>query len=248
MKIAFLLFILASSFAAADGVQSRVSIHPQSIEVLNAGLIHYAFQLFDETAKKDLHDSDLIETHTKILHFITYDSSRQEFNHVHPVFDGKFWSVDLNLSSNGKYFLWAQGQLTDGSDFSAVTKTIVAGGEKEIPVSALGDVRIGKDHSTIFELSNEILKAGKMTMLGFTVSRDDGQEPQMSPYLGAIAHVIAASPDGDELVHVHPMAGKNPNTGMIHATFQTPGDYRMWVQFNDHGELKTIPLSVQVTP
>ena len=47
--------------------------------------------------------------------------------------------------------------------------------------------------------------------------------------------------------HVHPMEGSDANSGMLHATFPSAGDYRVWIQLIDHGVLKTIPLSVTVT-
>lgn len=84
-------------------------------------------------------------------------------------------------------------------------------------------------------------------MLKFKVSRSDGLTPIMAPYLGALAHVIATPTAGDELIHVHPMEGEQPNTGMIHATFPAGGEYRLWVQFIEHDDLKTIPLSVIVS-
>jgi hypothetical protein len=43
------------------------------------------------------------------------------------------------------------------------------------------------------------------------------------------------------------MDGGQPNEGMLHVSFPTEGFYRLWVQFIDAGELKTIPLSVAVT-
>ncbi|MBY0383644.1 hypothetical protein K2X05_00670 [bacterium] len=36
------------------------------------------------------------------------------------------------------------------------------------------------------------------------------------------------------------------NSGMLHATFPTKGEYRLWFQFNDDNQLKTIPVSVNV--
>ena len=240
--------VLITSFSwAHGGGENRISIEPESQGTYAAGLIHYTFRLFDDQNQKALADKDLAETHTKILHFIAYDPSRNEFNHVHPVFNGKVWSVDLNLLVNGNYFLWAQGQLLDGTDFSVVVKAQITNGKPEIPIVLLGDVRKGTDNLTTIELDKTPLKAGAMAMINFKVSREDGQTPEMAPYLGALAHVIAASPDGDELIHVHPMEGNAANTGMIHANFPTEGDYRIWIQFIEHGELKTIPLSFTVS-
>jgi len=250
MKKIFLTvaLILTTTFAWAHGDgESRVTIEPEAQGNYNAGDIHYSFQLFDGQVNKALSDTDLVETHTKIMHFITYDSSKNEFNHVHPSFDGKVWSVDFKWTTNGVYFVWAQGQLKDGTEFSTFVKTQVVNGSPEIPVAALGDHRKATNNQTTIELDKAPLKAGKMAMLNFKVTREDGQAVQITPYLGAFAHVIAVSPDGDELTHVHPMQGGSSNTGMLHATFPTEGDYRVWVQLMDRGELKTIPLSVTVS-
>lgn len=240
------LSLTASLSLAHGGDDSRISVEPENQSSYNAGTFQYAFQLFDDTTQKTLGDKDLVETHTKILHLIAYDPSRNEFNHVHPTFDGKVWSADLNLLSNGEYFVWAQGQLQDGTEFSSVAKAQITNGKPAIPVTPLVENRKATDKSTTVELDNTKLYAGKMAMITYTVTRDDGQEPIVAPYLGAPAHVIAVSPDGDELIHVHPMVGATPNTGMIHAIFPTEGDYRVWVQLLDHDVLKTIPLSVTV--
>ena len=250
MKNIFLTLILAlvSMIAwAHPNEESRITIEPEIQGSYNSGSIQYAFQLFDSQTKKTLSDKDLVETHTKLLHFIAYDSSRNEFNHEHPAFDGKVWSVALKFDVNGTYFFWAQGELHDGTKFSTFVNAQVINGKPEIPVVALSEKRKATVNLTTLTLDKTKLKAGSSAMVNFKITREDGLKPELTPYLGALAHVIAVSPDGDELIHVHPMAGSTPDTGMIHATFPSEGDYRIWVQLIDRGELKTIPLAVTVS-
>ncbi len=243
--LSIMIFFSPVLFAHGGG-ENRVSIEPEAQENLKAGTINYSFQLFDTVKNKVLLPSDLAETNTKILHFIVYDSALIEFNHVHPVAKADVWSVQLNLPRNGTYFLWAQGQLKDGTEFSTFNKAIVEGGTVENRPMRIGDHRKGSDQHTVVEIDQTAIHAGKMAMLSFKVSRDDGQVPVMAPYLGALAHLIAVSPDGDELIHVHPVAGSSPNSGMIHTTFPAEGDYRIWIQFIDRNVLKTIPVSISV--
>ena len=250
MSLRFLGFLLSlgmtlPSFGHNSG-EGRVTIEPTAQQALEAGIIHYDFQLFDTVKNRVLLPSDLAESNTKILHVIAYDEARKEFNHVHPTVKGTTWSVQFSLPKNGTYFIWAQGQLADGTEFSTFSKAIIEGGAPANAITPLGDQRFGSDDHTLVSLTNNPIHAGQMAMLNFTVSRDDGQAPLMAPYLGALAHLIAASPDGDELIHVHPMAGGTPNTGMIHASFPSEGDYRIWIQFIDRDVLKTIPVSVTV--
>lgn len=225
---------------------SRVQIKAELQGSLDAGRIDYLFKLYDTEQNKEVTDQDLNESHTKKLHFIVYDAALKEFDHVHPNFDVNIWKAELNLPVNGSYFIWAQGELLDGTEFSAPMTVQIANGKIENPKLPLSDIRSGSDNQTRIDLAKTKIRAGKMVMVTFKVSRTDGAEPIMAPYLGALAHIIATPADGDELIHVHPMDGGSPNTGMIHATFPKEGAYRLWVQFIEHGELITIPLSVIV--
>ena len=44
-------------------------------------------------------------------------------NHIHLEFDGKVWRSELNLPRNGIGFIWAQGQLLVGTEFSSNSST-----------------------------------------------------------------------------------------------------------------------------
>jgi hypothetical protein len=240
-KLLFLtgLLVCGSAFA---GVQIET---PQTILSASESL-NFSFNLVDDKTSKSISDMDLIETHTKILHLVVYDASLNEFNHVHPQFNGTAWDVELNLPVSGSYKVWAQGKTLNGQEFSVSRSLTIENGEAEIPVASLGDVRVGADGTTQVELANTKLKAGKMAMIDFMVKRTDGTAPSLSPYLGAFAHVIATQLNGNDLIHVHPMEGNDANMGMLHATFPLAGEYRLWIQFIDDGVLKTIPLSVVV--
>lgn len=235
--------------AQADGGgygHDRVSIETEMKTLQASDKITFSFQIYDSEGKKAISDADLKLSHTKKVHFIVYDAALKEFNHVHPEFVNGLWQTELNLPVNGAYFIWAQGQLNDGLEFSSSSNLKVEGGKNAWAIANLGDHRKETSKHTSVELSQQKIRAGKMTMLTYQVSRDDGALPVVTPYLGANAHVIAVSPNGEELIHVHPMDGQDAASGMLHATFPSAGDYRIWVQLNDHDELKTIPLSVTV--
>ena len=238
------IFTPSSSFAHGDG---RVSIEAENQTSLSASKnVELSFQLFDENTKKSVTEFDLNTSHTKKIHLIVYDSSLNEFSHTHPIFDGQVWKSELNLTTNGSYYAWAQGVLTDGTEFSTSYRFKVVGGKPALATITLGNNRKANAGNTVIELSKQEINAGKMIMLTYTVSRNDGTQPEVTPYLGANAHVIVVSPDGDNLIHAHPMDDKNSNTGMIHVTFPVYGDYRVWIQIIDEGVLKVVPLSVTV--
>ena len=85
-----------------------------------------------------------------------------------------------------------------------------------------------------------------MVMVNISFSRTDGSPVELTPYLGAMAHVVATPADGDSLIHVHPMNTTQSNVLMLHATFPEAGFYRLWIQFIDGGVLKVVPLMIEV--
>jgi len=250
MRNAKLLVIFVSSLFstfAFGQTMSRVVFHLNTPSNISAGATHIGFDLIDTSVGKNLTPTDLNVTHTKELHLIAYDPSLQEFQHVHPDFDGQSWSVDLNFAVDGNYFVWAQGELSSGSvDFNALTRIDVSGGQPALPAPNLTDARTGSDGLSVATLSSDSLHVGQMAMLMLTFARSDGTSAQITPYLGAFAHVIATPEDGSTLTHVHPMDGSAPNEGMLHLEFPTAGPYRLWVQFIDGGVIRTIALSVIV--
>lgn len=245
--ITALIFSVWSQAAFSHGeTEKRIMLEPE-LTSTSAGLITYKFQLVDTEANKLVGDSDLSVSHEKKLHLVVYDSSLNEFQHIHPEFNGSSWSVSAHFSVNGDYWVWAQGELAaDGTEFSTSTKLNVSGGVVAWPTPpGLADMRSGQSGVSKVNLSLNKVSAGKMTMLDLSMTRTDGSTPQLTPYMGAFAHIIATPEDGDSLIHVHPVSA-GPAKGMLHATFPSAGVYRLWVQFIDAGNLIVIPLSVKV--
>lgn len=238
-----MLTVVLSAFSNAN---AAVEFKPDIFKANASGKIEYTFDLFDSTSSKSLSDKELSETHTQLLHLIAYDPSLNVFIHVHPIFNGTKWSVDMDLDTNGDYFVWLQGKTKKGNAFDLMKRLLIENGEPELPLLPLGDNRIGADGITRVELAKTKIKAGKSVSIGFTVSRTDGSQPDLSPYLGEFAHVIATPAAGDLLLHVHPMEGSQPHSGELHVKFPAEGEYRLWVQLVDGGSLKTIPLSLTV--
>ena len=247
MFLAAAILTIWSQASFGHGGEEALIVLEPDVTTMAAGAAIYKFQLINTKTNQLIGDQDLNISHEKKIHLIIYDSSLGEFQHVHPAFDGKTWSADVQFAVNGDYWVWAQGELSaDGTEFSSSTKLAVTGGSTAWPSPpTLSDIRSGTSGVSAIQLSKSKLTAGKMAMLDLKMSRTDGSASQLTPYLGAFAHIIATPVDGDSLIHVHPVS-TGPSQGMIHAMFPDSGKYRLWVQFIDGGNLKTIPLSVEV--
>lgn len=245
--IATMMLSALTMNAGAHEKESRVAIESDMTAPVQAGKVNYMFELVDTKLNKVLTDIDLNTTHEKKLHMLAYDPALKEFQHVHPEFDGHVWKVELNFSVNANYWVWTQGELaSDKSEFTSSTRLTVQGGAPAWPAPRLTESRNGSSGVSTVALSAGKLTAGRMAMLTVKFARNNGTPAQITPYLGAFAHAVAVTDDGDSLLHVHPMDGDKPNEGMLHVTFPSAGMYRLWMQFMDGGELKVIPLAVRV--
>lgn len=216
---------------------------------LKAGTQSVSFMLRNNKSKP-LRESDLETLHEKKLHVIVYDASLNEFFHAHPQEKDGLWTTDpIDFKHNGTYFFWVEGKPTGAStEFNKSIKLNVVGGKPAFEVGKnLKAVTSASSGNSVVKLKlADALVAKQEVMPVLEFSRSDRSSLQMTPYLGALAHVIVVPLAGDKLIHVHPMAGTQPNELMIHTTFPAKGDYRIWVQFIDGGQLKVVPLAVQV--
>lgn len=232
---------------AHDPEEPRVVIEAEDTRPITVGSMSFQFQLVDVEQNKVVTDADLVLSHEKRLHLLIYDPALREFQHVHPEYDGKLWTVDLRFAVSGQYWMWAQGELKDGTEFSTSSRVTVALPTPAWPAPpVLADVRVGMDDLSVATMSPQRLVANRSAMLKLVFTRSDGSAAEVTPYLGAFAHVLTVTDDGDTLIHVHPMNGPKPNEGILHVSFPRSGFYRLWVQFLDASQLRTVALSVQV--
>ena len=89
-------------------------------------------------------------------------------------------------------------------------------------------------------------------MLTLSVSRDGKPVGDLQPYLGAYGHLVALRASDLAYLHVHPMgdAGdtkttSGPDIG-FHTTFPSPGSYRVYLDFQHRGVVRTAAFSVNI--
>ncbi len=252
LKYCFVFFIatlgflnLSKAHGPGDG---RIDIVADHEEDFIAGSVHYSFELADLKEHHPIASDDLLVVHERKLHLFIFDESLTDFQHLHPEFKAGKWSVDFSIKRNGTYRIWIQGKLTsDRAEFSSAEQIRVVQGEpaRTLPPD-LGDKRQGHDQNSVATLSNGVIYAKKHTMMTLQFSHLDGSPAKLIPYLGALAHIVGVSSNGEQLLHIHPSGGSNPNEMTLHLEFPSPGSYRLWIQFNDNGSLRLVPMSVVV--
>ncbi len=188
--------------------------------------------------------------HDKDLHLIVVRRDLTGFQHVHPTLapDGT-WSVLVDLSAPGEYRVFADfapnghdGGLTLGADLA------VPGSydPRSLPAPAVtSDAGAGYRVTLVGQLF-----AGQDSELTLNISKDGTAVTDLQPYLAAYGHLVALRAGDLAYLHVHP-AGE-PGDGVtpagpgitFYATAPSAGDYRLYLNFQHNGVVRTAEFTV----
>ena len=209
---------------------------------------------------KVLAAEDLVIRHEKLFHFFGFDQGLTGFIHEHPEYNGDgTWTVPVVFRRAGRYMLWADvainmeppvdsaGSMMEtlpGYECTGSAMVEVEGAApRSIAPARLDTVASATDGDSRLTLEVPTLVADEMAMLPISFSSLSGKKTKITPYLGAIAHFVITNLKGDRIYHVHPM--KMSGQWMIHTTLPA-GDFRVFAQFIDRKELRTVELSLRV--
>jgi hypothetical protein len=191
-----------------------------------------------------------VENHEKLLHLIVVRSDLVGFQHVHPVLDSDgTWRVPVDLSRAGDYRVFADFMPAGGPALTLGANLHVGGRHNPQPLPPIAATSV-VDGYTVGLTGTP--KANAPSMLTFTVSRNGKQVTDLQPYLGAYGHLVALRAADLAYLHVHPMG--EPGDGVtpagpeigFHATFPSAGDYRLFLDFQHAGVVRTAEFTVSV--
>lgn len=203
------------------------------------------------------------EVHDKLFHLFIVSRNMKQFFHIHPTLekDGSF-SVEETLPVAGQYVLFSDFMPVGGSPQFIPTPVTTAGFDGDIAsewpnletdpsfTKAIDGVKVE------MQIEPAKLIAGEETDIPIHLSDEKTDQPikDLQRYLGAWGHVMMLSEDMTEHVHAHPeeqlegtpiTEGGGPDM-IFHALFPQPGHYKIWLQFQRHNVLSTIPFTVRV--
>jgi hypothetical protein len=197
--------------------------------------------------------SSLARIHERLLHLFIIDRQLEYFRHLHPqqLTDGTF-ELRENIPA-GQYMVIADFLPLTGRP-QMLQRAIVTPGYRGRLFSASPKLTPDSRSETIdrnvrVTLEASALKAGKEATLRFSLSDAASGAPivDLEPYLGAPGHVLLVKADLTESNHVHP---EEPATRGPVITFQplmpAPGLYKLWLQFQRHGTVATVPFVLSV--
>lgn len=173
------------------------------------------------------------EIHERLFHLFVVSEDRTFFAHEHPErkADGSF-QLPIVLPQSGMYRVLADFYPRGGTP-QLIAKSLLVGAGPKVSVPA-PPANMGITLRT--EPAQPIV--GQRTMLFFDLDPAEGLEP----WLGAWGHLLMASEDLLDMVHVHPKWEYQPEvapTVQFNVIFPRPEKYRLWVQMQRKGLVNT---------
>jgi hypothetical protein len=180
--------------------------------------------------------------HEKLMHLFAVSENLEYFAHVHPVLqDGGSFRLPLTLPYGGMYRLLADFYPAGAVPQLALTTLFVAGDAAPAKlVASLSPCHAANLAATLHTEPEDLL-AGLESRLTFSLIPSE----DLQPYLGAWGHMLAASSDLIDLLHVHPFLVKGGDI-QFNLIFPRPGLYRIWTQFQRAEVVNTTVFTVQV--
>ncbi|WP_430331391.1 hypothetical protein [Rhodococcus sp. ACT016] len=208
-----------------------------------------AFRILD-AAGNPVREYDAL--HEKQLHLIVVRADTSEFRHVHPTLgaDGT-WSVDWTWPTGGTYRVFADFQATGAPRQLTLGRSVDVAGDLQVaPLPAASRTATVDDYTVTLD--------GDLTTVGgpltLRVSRDGVPVTELDPYLGAYGHLVALRTGDLAYLHVHPEG--EPGDGVtapgpdvtFHAQAPSVGTYRLFLDFQHEGTVRTAEFTVPVGP
>ncbi len=184
--------------------------------------------------------------HERLMHLILVRRDLTGYQHLHPSLqaDGT-WSVPLRLPSAGSWRAYADFKAVDAKG-TATPATLgvdlsVAGkyGPDELSEPRSQDTVDG------YEVTLSGAPAvGRQTPLQFTVRRGGEPVTDLEPYLGAYGHLVVLREGDLGYLHAHADERLAGDAIRFWATAPSPGRYRMFLDFQVDGVVRTAEFTV----
>ncbi|MEO5925338.1 MAG: heavy metal-binding domain-containing protein [Bryobacteraceae bacterium] len=172
--------------------------------------------------------------HEKLFHMFVVSQDLEFFLHDHPVFspDGQFHYDNLILPKAGMYRVLSDFY-PDAATPQLITKTLLVPGNPPAPMQPSP---VWKTDTATLRTVPERPIAAMNTQLHFTLTPGDG----LQPYLGTWAHMLVASDDLIDMIHLHPFIADGGPEIQFNATLPRPGHaYRVWIQYQRNNVVHT---------
>ena len=224
-----------------DPVEFHLDLTTAPAPPVAASTTTLEFAVHDPWKDRPVHD--FVVVHEKLFHAFVVGQDLNYFNHGHPTLQGDGVFTFPVVLPTGGVFRVLGDFYPDGATPQLITETLV------LPGVAPGPPKLSRDYSTKSDQNMTVsmttvperATAGTRTQMEFHVEPADG----FQKYLGAWGHMLAASDDLIDMIHLHPIRAVD-NDVRFDVVFPRARPYRVWVQFQRKGVVNTVHFDVPV--
>jgi hypothetical protein len=200
------------------------------------------FTVHDPWKNRPVKDFQIV--HEKLFHMFVVSQDLQSFVHDHPVIQpaGDF-TYSLAFPRPGMYRVLGDFY-PDGATPQLIAKTLIVPGTPPPPAVLPRDYSTKQAENMQVEMTSDPPQpiAAQKTLMYFRLTPADGLEK----YIGAWAHMLAASDDLIDMIHTHPFIADGGPQIEFTMEFPRARTYRVWVQFQRKGVVNTAHFDVPV--
>jgi hypothetical protein len=198
---------------------------------------------------KDKEQVPLDVEHEKKIHFIMVSSDLSWFDHQHPDYKSTgSYDLPYTFKNGGEFILFADYKPT-GSNHTLEKININVKG-KSLPSKTYTQSQLTSKVAgfevTLSSAEGSKFESGALQHLkGVITKGGKAVNPNtLENYLGAKAHMVIIGVEDKNYLHVHP--GVENGNFDLHTTFEKPGIYRGWLQFQSDGKVHTTDFVFKV--
>ena len=192
----------------------------------------------------------LAVVHEKKMHVIIVSKDLSEFFHQHPTFTAQgTYDVPFTFKTGGDYVVY-EDYTPVGEGHQLGRQVVrVAGPAPKAVVYKQDAMRWSKDGYEAVLSFDKSAQVGQPLFLQVKVTKGGQPVRDLDNYLGALGHMVVISQNTEQYLHVHPQdqTDKGPVIG-FHTGFDKPGLYRVFLQINHGGQIRTADFTVNVAP
>jgi hypothetical protein len=236
----------------------RISTRPKALKVGQEAQL--SFSIEDPKSLKPVKDFEIV--HEKLYHLFVVSQDLKFFKHTHPEMqpDGKFL-LGVTFPKPGLYRILSDFY-PKGATPQLIANTVMVPGagfkletaKLDPDLTAKQTVGFKDGHAVPGNIQVELTMdppqpiVGEKTLLFFRLKPGSGMEL----YLGAWAHMMAASADLVDMIHSHPFLVTDPIDSdykqlQFNLIFPRAGVYRVWVQMQRLGVVNTVAFNIPVS-
>ena len=210
-----------------------------------------AFRLIDKASGHPLTPQALATTYTHKLHTMVVDRSLTDYQHLHPVYDAQsgLFTCEFTPRLQQPYRMW-QDFTRQGDASPTYLKTdLPHGASYSLPPIVQPTQAFTANGLQVEIYSDQPLEAGQSSILTLKLTEANGRPARLGPIMGAYAHLVGFSRDGEHLIHCHPMTTA-PDSGILQFDVapEHAGLTKFFLQINHDGQDLALPFGQAIKP